>query len=486
MKMSLAKIVVLLLALLTTTAFAQYRGFSYDFFGGGARSEGMGQAFLAISDDASAGSWNPAGLHIHEKTLMQFSYNTLMPRGNEKYYLTSGSPDPIIDGPLYSKMNHKGQYGGINNLAIISPLRIKGHHVVASMSYTENFDTYNTFMQNLLYDYLGWGPYPNASIVTHGSINSIDFAFGTRVYDQLSFGISANIYYGKVVSDEYRYLRAHYTDIDGIERIFRDDIRVIDSTQYTGFNTIIGFIYNGDPFRAGLTIRTPFDLKGKSDSTIYSHATQNGLPVTTVNGLPMFHSDTVYINDMTTQYQMPFIVGLGLAYNLNDNWVVDCDVDYRGFKGKKVKTLDSLQLTAGGERIEFYSPNDLNWSNVFQFRIGTEYRWETPVGIIPFRAGFRNEAFPDGNITNITTLYQGEKGSATNDSTRIYYAFDSNTDNIKGFSVAVGAGIYWSQIQLDFAYTNTRYSQKLYDGDFLKLENKWNNHRINVSFTGYF
>ena len=73
MKMSLAKIVVLLLALLTTTAFAQYRGFSYDFFGGGARSEGMGQAFLAISDDASAGGWNPAGLHIHEKTLMQFS-----------------------------------------------------------------------------------------------------------------------------------------------------------------------------------------------------------------------------------------------------------------------------------------------------------------------------------------------------------------------------------------------------------------------------
>jgi opacity protein-like surface antigen len=491
MKLSLSKIAVILLVFLTTTAYAQYRGFSYNFYGGGARSEGMGQAFLAVSDDGSAGSWNPAGLYVHEKTLMQFSYGVLMPRGNEKYFLGSESPDPAVIGPAYTKKDHQGEYPGIDYMAIISPLRIKGHHVVASMSFTQHFDTYNTFLENLLYDHLGWGPYPNAKIETHGSINSVNFAFGTRVYKQLSMGVSANIYYGKVVSEEYRYLRASVVDIDNITRVYRNGIRVIDSTDFTGFNATIGFLYAAEPIRAGLAVRLPFDLKGNTDSTIVSHATEGGvgglsIPIQSTPYFSMFKSDTVYIDDMTSRYQMPFIVGFGVAYDISENWILAGDVEYRGFKGKKVKILDRLELTAGGERVEYFTDNDLNWSNVFQFRVGTEYRWETPVGIIPFRVGFRNEAFPDGNVSNIATIFEGEKGSSENDSTRVFYVFDSNDDNITGFSMAVGIGIHWSQIQIDLAYTNTRYSQELYKGDYLQLENKWNDHRLNVSFTGYF
>ena len=36
--------------------------YSFDFKGDGARAAGMGNAFMAVSDDISAGSWNPAGL----------------------------------------------------------------------------------------------------------------------------------------------------------------------------------------------------------------------------------------------------------------------------------------------------------------------------------------------------------------------------------------------------------------------------------------
>jgi hypothetical protein len=36
---------------------------SLDFNGGGARAKGMGNAFLGVSDDISAITWNPAGLY---------------------------------------------------------------------------------------------------------------------------------------------------------------------------------------------------------------------------------------------------------------------------------------------------------------------------------------------------------------------------------------------------------------------------------------
>ena len=59
MKLSLFKVSILFALILATTANGQPQGLTFDYFGGGARSEGMGQAFLGVSDDGTAGSWNP-------------------------------------------------------------------------------------------------------------------------------------------------------------------------------------------------------------------------------------------------------------------------------------------------------------------------------------------------------------------------------------------------------------------------------------------
>jgi len=54
-----------------------------DFLGGGARARGMGGAFLALSDDASAASWNPAGLVQLDK--IQTSFSLLTTSLNNQY-----------------------------------------------------------------------------------------------------------------------------------------------------------------------------------------------------------------------------------------------------------------------------------------------------------------------------------------------------------------------------------------------------------------
>ena len=47
----------------------------WNFLGSGARARGMGGAFLGISDDADAASWNPAGLIYNDGLLMSLNYS---------------------------------------------------------------------------------------------------------------------------------------------------------------------------------------------------------------------------------------------------------------------------------------------------------------------------------------------------------------------------------------------------------------------------
>jgi len=490
MKLSLSKSAILVVLFLTTTAFAQQQGMSFNFFGGGARSEGMGQAFLAVSDDGTAGSWNPAGLYIHEKTLMSFGYSYLLPRGELSYY---------DDASLLNTYDHEGEFGGINNWHFVSPLRMKGHHFVLDIGYTRNFDTYSKFAENLMAERFGNNADPNAFYDRNGSINSVQVGFGTRIYKQLSFGMAGNIYYGKISTEEKRYFRDSTMFESEIPLIYESDIRVYDSSSYGGFNLTMGLLYTGEKVRAGLVMKTPFSMNGETDSTLVWLSTKNGVPY--VDGaadyyvvgvdtfyLEMFNNDTAYVDDMTSKLEMPFIIGAGLAYNVNDNWLLSGDVEYRAFSNKEVKLLDSLFLSADGDRTEFFTPFDPNWSDVWQFRLGSEYVFNTSFARIPVRVGYRNEEFPEGNIRDVSVIYEGQKGpSADNDSTRIFYRFDYDQNKVVGYSLAFGFGMHFTQIMLDFAYTYSSYEQEIYtDQDVLLGKNEWKDHHINLSFTGYF
>lgn len=486
MKLSLFKAALLVTVILTTTAYAQEQGLTFNFFGGGARSEGMGQAFLAISNDGSAGGWNPAGLNVHEKTLMAFSYGFLMPRGKYTFY----------ESPTLSRAYaHTGDYGAINDLSIISPIRIKNHHVVLNLSYTRNFDAYYKFAEHLTVPYIylrtGGGGFiylpfllgandtlPNTQLERRGGINSINFAFGSRLYKNLSMGMSANIYTGTVVTMEHRNLGMDFT-YDGVTYSAHNGTDLIDSTKYSGFNATFGLLYEVEKLRLGLVLRTPFNLVGESDTSLYRITTLN--KVADAN-----YTDTVYIDNMSSKTEVPLMIGVGFGYNANENLLLAGDLEFRNFSNKVIKNLDSILLTAGGERLEFYHNTDPHWSNVIQARIGAEYLLHSSIGIIPIRAGLRNEAFPFGNISDYSIIYQGEKGTAGNDSSRVSYAFQYNTDKVTGLSFAIGTGIQWSQVILDVAYTYTTYEQKIYKDSVLRAKNKWNNHHLNFTFTGYF
>ncbi len=104
MKGSLTRALVLVLVL-SSAAFGQY---SFDFVGGGARAEGMGNAYLGVSDDVSGVSWNPAGIYAIEKPVLGVSYASLAPRGAAN----------AVRLDNYTNLEHTSSFGNIGSVQL--------------------------------------------------------------------------------------------------------------------------------------------------------------------------------------------------------------------------------------------------------------------------------------------------------------------------------------------------------------------------------
>jgi len=492
MKLSLFKATLLFALIFTTTAFGQEQGMSFNFFGSGARSEGMGQAYIAISNDATAGSWNPAGLYVHEKTMTNFSYSFYMPRGEYTFFQGGG---------LQSSFSHDRDFNMLNNFNFITPLYLGATKTVVTVGYSRNFNIYYKFGENLFSDWAGNDV--NTVFERWGGIANINLGLGTMVWRGFSLGATVNIYTGEVVTQENKaYSREGTADFFGQEAVYEANVTVLDTTKYSGVNFLFGALYEAGRFRTGLTVRTPFNLKGESDSSFYWLATENGVALgENAAPFPMFVEDTAYVIDINSEIEIPMMIAFGLGYDFTDNLLLSGDIEYRGFKDKKVKNLvpDGKIIEPGGDQTLIFTDTLVapKFSNILQFRIGGEYILNTSFGEIPIRAGFRNEAFPEGDIADYSINYTGPKGARgeANDSTRTYYLFDYKDNKVTGFSFALGTGLHMDNILLDFALTYSSYEQDIYRREYidedsftetLRSKNEWNDYNLTISFTGYF
>ena len=446
-----------------------FEGYNFDFTGAGARAEGMGGAFLAVSDDISAGSWNPAGLHAIDKPVVGFTVNSLSPRGSSTSYPQYWYQERSVD--------HSGSFSSFSALNFAAPIRIKGHKVVGTFNYGQNSQEYysigflsSPLMQFAIFRGIDW-----IEIITvetqldviaelQGGIAVWNLGFGTRVSEKLSFGATINIYSGnttkEVVAEQYVY-DIPYFQGQIISRRFNQVIT--DSSSFSGVNATLAFKYETERLVTGLTVRTPFSLKS---STNYSNVIlgyfKGETGEWTVDGDV---TDTTYFDNLVTKYQMPWMVGLGMALKQSEDLTLALDLEYRGFSGKEVQFRDSTQLDPSGSNTDYFTDVDPEWSNVLIVRTGVEYRKETGIGNIPLRAGFAYIPIPGPSI----------------DAT----SFSLSTVNSQAFSL--GTGIYWEQIKLDLAYTNRSWDRESVSGYVLQpVEIKQNNHHIGFSFTGVF
>lgn len=504
----------------------------YNFLGGGARARGMGGAFLAISDDPSAASWNPAGLTQIDKPQMLLNFSSYR---HHLDYTTSG-----LTANYENSSKLKRDNNSISFASVVIPFKIREKELVGSVLFQKLADIYQEnkyvfILDNALtlnndqsgYDTLSNYVMNQLNDKTTGSLNAVSVSCGGKIYKSLSLGLGVNIYGGNFITDDdFFYSTADSSmlgypvvDTTGLNG---DRFRPHIKSNYSGVNLTFGAMYKLNKLSLGGVVKTPFTLKEKNDLKIYTDVMEDGILLESSSILvsPFFYTDR--------KWKMPIMVGFGSSYKMNA-LTLSADIEYRGYSKTEVTYRGNIanptgeEVTTGGyvtnkwwgkEGVTPPSVSILGWRNITQLRIGGEYILNTKYGKVPVRVGFRNDPEPYSSQTNPNEVYM-RMIMDTSDPTDTVYTpkfiqseFGTKQGSwINGKIISLGTGMEWTQIKLDITYEYATYPdvkdeittarrryylgttelvQPLERNSFSRQQT--NNHygRLMVSFTGMF
>lgn len=452
-----------LLLVLAGSAFAQIQ--TYDFLGGGARAEGMGNAFIGVSNDVSALTWNPAGLTAHDRPTLGLAWGSFRPRGGET----------ILGTGAELEYDYNGSFSNLTFASFLAPVRIRGQQFVLAGAYTQTLEDFWGNNSDILYEDM---PHD----VLHGIVNDINYSLrdayhaapmminlglATSINPKIDAGLAINIYNGKASLE--RVATSTIDDYIAVDRQGQSVLRVatssrLDTSSYSGVNFSLGLKYKATKWTAGLLVKSGFALEDLQDQKYGDTVRYNG---------QVSQGRSYFVDDVLVKYNIPWVFGAGFGYNIRENWLWALDAEYRGFSGKTVEVRTVVRFRSGGEKEEVFEEYDPQWYNVFTVRTGTEYLLNTNsrlFPVVPLRAGFALVPIPtpdfDYNIVDDTTIVPTARRS------------------VSMYRLSAGTGVHWSQIHLDVAYT---YSVSDREGTSdLSYEIRNRNHRLNFMFTGYF
>lgn len=226
---------------------------NFNLAGGGARALGLGQAFIGIADDATALSWNPAGL----TQLVKPEFSIVGNRTNSS--LTNSSIRSLRDDQQIDT-----ELQGIEFASFTFPFKVKDRAWVVSAAYQNQIqfdsneqsffgqygiDSLNTYdsaynLDTNTDDIALYNDFFNDEFIENtfsGGINSFSMGLATNVTDIFSVGITANywtstIEYSQVLSQSYVGWLYGYRQLDANGDPIGNLLGVGESSWY--FDTI--------------------------------------------------------------------------------------------------------------------------------------------------------------------------------------------------------------------------------------------------------
>ncbi len=429
--------IAVVFSLLTGSASAQgVLGNSFqnwNFLGSGARARGMGGAFLGISDDANAATWNPAGLIYNEGVSVTMNYSLAH-----------------VGLDLDSRSVSKG-LSSLSAATFLAPLTLRDHEFLLSAYYNRLQDVYAQSEFNVDNNTLTHVGVPfSAHYLMTGNLAVVGGGFGTVIKGGLSLGGTLNIATGdgveldKIHLDSNRYSGAISQDV------YWNDKSDLD---YSGVNVNVGVLYKADRWSAGMIFSPRWTLTQKLHYESYTEKIETQIPVISPTLVPGPHGTD-------RQIVIPYTVGLGGAYRLTDNVRLAADYQFRAFKREGSYGFQASAISPDTS----FETLPTKWYNLHQVRVGAEYMRETRWGTLPFRVGLRNEPMLIGNTTGSTVQFEGrdskERPVLTKDAQYLFPLTFAGAvgSQVNGWTLAFGSGVYWSQIHLDMALEFTGYS----------------------------
>ena len=319
--------------------------------GSGARALGMGGAFISIADDATAASWNPAGLvqlkRPEVSIVGSFLYRSEGFESSAHFTITEKETIDVAN---------------LNYFSIVTPFSLSNINMAISVNYQNLYDftsECNPYNEQI---------YINRKMI--GNLSPIGFAYSIQVTPSLQWGITLNFwsqFFGANRLKETYQMGGLYESI--VKKVH----------EINGVNMNTGFLWHpSEKFGIGAVFKTPFsaDIDAKTE----------------IKTLMM--GEWLYdVFKTNKKLIMPLSCGLGVHMRPNDfdrfsmdiyqtNWNHYYHIDENGEKYSAVTGM--LQ-------------QDAHVKNTHQLRIGFEHLFVNPdrKQSCPIRIGLFYDPIPD-------------------------------------------------------------------------------------------
>ncbi len=346
--------------------------------GSGARALGMGGAFIAIADDATAASWNPAGL-----VQLELPEVSIVGAGLYRSEDNSFEENPESDGE--DSISHLD----LNYLSAAYPFAVMEKNMIVSLTY------------QTLYDFdRSWG-FPRSvrdwsltveSVLDYeqeGGLSAWGVSYAVQILDSLSAGITLNVWDDGIGQNNW----AQKTNFDAgvsLGSSQADQVyRKLDDYEFQGVNCNIGVLWRiNESFTLGGVYKAAFT------GDVKHHESVSDIITSPYMVEPMWELEEQ--GNYDEELDMPASYGIGLSYRYSDNlsFALDLyrtewdDMIYTDHEGNKTSAISGL--SADESEIEATT----------QVRTGMEYLFINEQSIVPLRAGFFYDPAPSEGTTD--------------------------------------------------------------------------------------
>ncbi|MDR3609910.1 MAG: hypothetical protein P4L27_05070 [Ignavibacteriaceae bacterium] len=406
---------LILLIILTTTVYTQTitdaLRLGYPGIGSSARALGMGNSYISLSDDATAGYFNPAGFGLLKR--MEFS-------GGLNYSNFSNDATLSSNGTLIGQSsNNTASSTTLNRVSFAFPFPTMRGSLVFGLSYQNtkdfngalSFNGYNknsSFIQYLPSDLtyelglnsaikdaqgniinytptiLNGNLNQSGTILNSGGINNWTLSGAIEVYRNLFVGLNLNIISGTYDSNNDYY----EDDINNIYQGQQTDpndpntlnfktfyLNRLTHWDLSGWDAKFGILYQFNRLsRFGLTVQFPRTYTVKESFTV------NGYGQFQNYSYPLVSSD--FSDNVQYDIITPFEIGAGFSFNIR-GLILSAQgtiIDYSQLKFQNPDGITADYIAGLNKEIQ----TDL--TSVINYNLGAEYT--IPAVGLRVRAGY--------------------------------------------------------------------------------------------------
>jgi len=323
--------------------------------GSGARALGMGGAFIAIADDATAASWNPGGLTQLDTPEISFALG--YQQRSESFSLAVLSE---------STFDNSVDTYHLNYLSVAYPFEFLNRNMIVSLNYQRLYD----FNRNWIFEVDGGaGLIHNVNYEADGALYAVGLAYSTMITLDLSVGVTLN-YWGD-------FIRENQWTQTLNEIISNPFIGTLTNTldeefDFEGWNANLGFLWSiSSHWTLGGVFKLPFSAR-VDRRAIYS------------NILGIVRKST------KDRLDMPMAYGLGLAWRISDALTVSADVYRTHWQDFIYRPENDISTSpVSGKPASESDIEATTW-----FRLGAEYLYIGEKFVVPIRGGIFYDPAP--------------------------------------------------------------------------------------------